>query len=167
MSNLRRFYVKGQPYFITCVTFERMPCLLDNVDLLRRAIKKTNTALPHDVLAWVVLPDHWHAVIDPKECTISDIMHRIKLKFVSRYLQKHDLRRGRVWQNRFWDHVVRNERELRKYLDYIHYNPVSHGLVASPFDHPESSIHLYAVNGYYHNDWGVREKIEFEGDYGE
>ena len=94
MSNLRRHYVEGHSYFITCVTYKRIPILLDSIDLFRRSMMESQQALSHSVEAWVVLPDHWHAIIQPVKANISEIMHRMKLKFASRYLQRQRLRQG-------------------------------------------------------------------------
>jgi len=69
------------------------------------------------------------------------------------------------WQNRFWDHIIRNQDDINKHIDYIHYNPVKHGLTARPFSWEHSSIHEY--KDYYGADWGVEEKPEFGDEYGE
>jgi len=91
-------------------------------------------------------------------------MHDFKLSFASLYRKKHNQNAGRVWQSRFWDHIIRNEKDLNNHIDYIHYNPVKHGLVKSPFEWKYSSIHEYKE--YYQTDWGKKEFL-FEGDYGE
>ena len=77
------------------------------------------------------------------------------------------VRSGRVWQYRFWDHIIRDQIDLNKHIDYIHYNPVRHGLTTSPFDWKESSFDEYYKRGLYPDDWGVKEVIKFEGDFGE
>jgi len=52
-------------------------------------------------------------------------------------------------------------------MDYIHYNPVKHEYVKSPFEWKYSSIHVYKKNGYYQSDWGVKEDLNFDGEFGE
>jgi putative transposase len=74
---------------------------------------------------------------------------------------------GRIWQRRFWDHIIRNEADLNRYIDYIHYNPVKHGFAQSPFSYLHTSIHEYQKEGYYQADWGAKETPGFKGDYGE
>jgi putative transposase len=74
---------------------------------------------------------------------------------------------GRVWQNRFWDHLIRDARDYDNHFHYIHYNPVKHGYVNDPFKHEYSSLHKYYKQGFYDRDWGVREEIEIKGDFGE
>ncbi len=71
-----------------------------------------------------------------------------------------------VWQRRFWEHTIRDEEDLRNRLDYIHYNPVKHGLVPRVSDWPHSAFHEYVQRGVYTVDWGGL-KGELDGDFGE
>ena len=167
MSILKRHYSDGQTYFITNVTYRLRPILREDSGLLMAAIHRTQAKLRFDLLAYVVIPDHFHLLFYPGEDTPADILHRIKLSFGADYRKKHNLRGGRVWQSRFWDHVIRDERDLRRHIDYIHYNPVKHGLVNRPFDWAPSSIHNFMKEGYYGLDWGVKEKLEFKGEFGD
>jgi putative transposase len=113
------------------------------------------------------MSDHFYAVIDPRGTNISRIMQRLKIKFAGLYRSRYGLRKGRVWQNRFWDHVIRDQNDLNRHLDYIHYNPVKHGLCADPFMHNHSSLHKFAEQGYYDPNWGTREPAHMNGDFGE
>ena len=88
------------------------------------------------------------------------------MSFGKLYLKRTGQESGRVWQNRFWDHIIRDEQDLKNHLDYIHYNPVKHGLANSPFEWKESSFHQFRKQGHYPEDWGVSE-IEFDGEFGE
>jgi putative transposase len=63
--------------------------------------------------------------------------------------------------------VIRDQPDLNRHIDDIHYNPVKHGLVLSPLDFEFSSYADYRNAGYYEDDWGMREKIEIDGDFGE
>jgi putative transposase len=72
---------------------------------------------------------------------------------------------GQIWQNRFWDHVIRNQDDMNRHIDYIHFNPVKHGLVSKPFDFRYTSIHQYRDD--YSDDWGIKEEIDTTGEYGE
>jgi len=78
-----------------------------------------------------------------------------------------NLASGRVWQNRFWDHIIRNQEDLNRHIDYIHFNPVKHGFVKSPFDWSHSSIHKYHAEGFYTRGWGLIDTLKFKGEFGE
>ena len=169
MTDIRRYYREGYIYFLTGVTHERNPILIKEIDIFLESIKKMKEQLPFKLIAWVFLPDHFHIIIDPKESNCSDIIHGIKLSFSSRYRKKHDMRSGILWQRRFWDHVIRNEKDMAKHINYIHFNPVKHGLVKDPFEYSWSSIHQF-----YKNDkigWDETKCTEFKGnvktDFGE
>jgi putative transposase len=59
-----------------------------------------------------------------------------------------------LWQRRFWEHTIRDDRDFERHVDYIHFNPVRHGLVARVRDWPHSSFHLYVRRGLLSRDWG-------------
>jgi putative transposase len=62
-----------------------------------------------------------------------------------------------IWQRRFWEHLIRNDDDYRRHMDYIHYNPVKHGYVDRPKDWRHSSFHQLAERGVYTLDWsGVK-----------
>ena len=167
MSKLKRYYLPGRIYFITAVTHERKNILFENASLFWKAVEKIKQSIFFDLNAWVLMPEHLHIIIDPDEGSPADIIKRIKLSFAYYYRNKHNLYRGQVWQSRFWDHIIRDREDMNRHIDYIHYNPVRHGLVKSPFDWPESLIHRYFEDGYYSRDWGSNERIEIKGDFGE
>jgi putative transposase len=72
-----------------------------------------------------------------------------------------------VWQNRFWEHLIRDDRDLQTHLDYIHYNPVKHGLVPSPGDWPSSTFHRYVQEGLYPENWGEGVSFQSTDKFGE
>jgi putative transposase len=127
----------------------------------------TKAKLKYELVAWVILPDHFHLLLTPDNCTPSEILHRLKLSFGSNYRKRYGLAQGRIWQSRFWDHIIRNEKDLNCHIDYIHYNPVKHGLTKSPFEYRYTSIHEYQKNGYYQKDWGIAEIPHIKGEFGE
>ena len=94
-------------------------------------------------------------------------MKIIKLKFSGLYRSKNKLTKGRVWQYRFLDRVIRNEKELENYLDYIHYNPVKHGQVTNPHKYSHSSLVYFREQGYYNSDWGTTGSLDLDGEFGE
>lgn len=61
-----------------------------------------------------------------------------------------------IWQRRYWEHAIRDERDLQNHVDYIHYNPVKHGLVLKVKDWPYSSFHQWVKRGHYQENWGAR-----------
>lgn len=92
-------------------------------------------------------------------------MHDFKIRY-SRYFRK-TFGPGRVWQNRFWDHIIRDQDDIKNHLNYIHFNPVKHSLVTDPFEYKQSSFAKYLKEGYYQLGWGANAKLEFEGMFGE
>jgi putative transposase len=167
MSLLRRYYSAGYVYFVTVVTYDRKPILTDNYDLFNRAMEIADKQIPFKNIAGVILPEHFHTIIDPGDGDLSEIIKRIKLSFGGQYRDRYGLKSGRLWQLRFWDHVIRNTRDMNRHIDYIHYNPVRHGLVRRPIDYEYSSFGAYMKQGYYSSDWGVNRKIEVSGEFGE
>ena len=164
MSILRRYYSDGQIYFITAVTYKRQKILENNYDLLQQSIDNTSKKLLFNLYAHVFLPEHIHLLIDPLANNLSDLMHRIKLSFGMYYRKRHMKPSGRLWQNRFWDHIIRDERDMNQHL---HYNPVKHGYTTEALKWPYSSFANYLQIGFYKDVWGQVKNIEFDGEYGE
>ncbi|MCK4632694.1 MAG: transposase [candidate division Zixibacteria bacterium] len=167
MSKLLRYYSPGNVYFVTSVTHDREKILTTHPSLFRAAIEQVRATEPFELVAHVILPDHVHLIIDPGSSDLSHLMKRIKLVFAYRFRQVHSLFRHKTWQRRFWDHIIRDEDDMNRHIDYVHYNPVRHGLVLSPFDWPESSIHEYRDRGIYADDWGVSDEVSKTGTFGE
>ena len=167
MPNYRRFWSEGQIHFQTHITCERIPILIDNFDLLWDAVDKIKTDSPFRILAWVVMPDHFHWVIDAGKNNPSLLIRRIKLSFSSSYRKRYGLRQGRVWQYRFWNHIIMSQRDMNIHFDYIHRNPVKHGLVKDPFRYPYSSLDNFYNEGYYSRDWSVMENSDGDREFGE
>jgi len=124
-----------------------------HVGLLFRAVRKAKRKSRFTVVAWVVLPDHFHAIIDSPDGDISAIVQRIKLSFALQWrrLSKAD---GGIWQHRYWDHIIRSEEDMARHVDYVHINPVKHGLVGSTKQWRFSSFHGFRRAGHYDADWG-------------
>ncbi len=167
MSKLLRPIVTNHCFFVTSVTHNRMPILLSHSHLLLSAFNTAQTRLNFLIPAWIILPDHFHAIISTNETSISTIMQTIKMSFSANYRNAAGLQGGKVWQRRFWDHVLRDENDLNRHLDYIHYNPVKHGLVEIPSEYIHSSFGDYLKRGSYSVDWGLREGVNIEGEFGE
>jgi putative transposase len=167
MSNLRRHYATGIYYFVTTITINRAPILAQNIDLYQKAIKRTCQRFDIEIPAWVVLPDHLHLIIDSKTSNLSEMMKVFKQDFGFLYRQRIGTRTGRIWQLRFWDHVIRDQDDMNRHIDYIHYNPVKHGIVLAAREYPHSSFVDYVRQGFYQLDWGETEEISPKGEFGE
>jgi putative transposase len=148
----RRLYLDGYSYFITIVTHRRRPILITHIDLLRESFRHAMRRFDFDLEAVVVLPDHLHMIIRPAEARrYPAIVASIKRRFSSllpetlkEAPQSAGRRRQRylpVWQRRFYEHTIRDEKDREKYLDYIRHNPVKHGLVDDPGQWIHSSFH--------------------------
>ncbi len=118
-----------------------------------------------DIMAWVVLPEHFHMLIHPEEKDPSEIMKRIKQSFAMKYLISKNLASGQIWQHRFWDHIIRDERDFEAHFHYIHYNPTKHGYTRRPYDWQHSSMHEFM--DIYDPDWALKEDAYDNIDFGE
>ena len=182
MSNYRRANAKGGTYFFTVVTYRRQRFLCDeNVrNALREGIKAVRTTHPFTINAWVLLPDHLHCIwtLPPDNADFGVRWAMIK-RFVTKQCgakykreewmtsSKRKRRESTIWQRRFWEHQIRDERDYERCMNYLHVNPVKHGLVAKVADWPHSTFHRYVYAGIYTLDWGgVIDDKEFE-DSGE
>jgi putative transposase len=146
----RRDRTAGASYFFTVVTNERRPIFNDEiqVDHLRDVLRQVRNERPFVINAIVVLPDHVHALwtLPNDDADYSTRWQMIKARF--------SRRSGRsAWQGRFWEHRIRNDDDCAKHIDYIHWNPVKHGLVTKPHDWQWSSFHKFQKNGYYGAFW--------------
>ncbi len=155
MSRLIRYYKPGQIYFVTCVTFNREPILANHANSLLDIIEEYKNKIRFEIIAWVIMPDHFHIIIDPKRNNLSDIMKRIKISFACNMRKTQGVYSQNIWQKRFWDHIIINENDFNRHIDYIHYNPVKHGLVRNPLEWEHSSFGEFINNGLYEKDWGI------------
>ena len=167
MSKLLRYDHLGDTVFITAVTKNRIRLLREWENLLLYKFLKYHKEGLYDLIAWSILPDHFHIITKPIITNISEIMRKIKMSFSSDYRKQNQIKQMTIWQKRFYDHIIRDERDLNNHIDYIHYNPVKHGLVNKPHDWRYSSFMNYLNRGYYDMDWGVNCELKFDGDYGE
>jgi putative transposase len=183
MPNYRRASFPGGYYFFTVVTHQRRRFLTDEVarECLRRAWDKMQETHPFEAVALCLLPDHLHCVwkLPDGDAAFSSRWAGIKGLFSRYYLaaggrggqantsrQRH--REQPLWQRRFWEHQIR-ENDLQRHVDYIHYNPVKHRMVADAGDWPWSTYHRYVRRGFYPTCWvpEVAGPMKEEPDYGE
>ncbi len=152
MPNYRRLYVPGGTYFFTVNLRDRRSRLLvEEIETLRQAYRYACSHHPFETLAICVLPDHLHCLwaLPDGDHDFSTRWRLIKTEFsraiakpVAAELERAKGERG-IWQRRFWEHAIRNERDFDAHFDYIHYNPVKHGHVIHPDHGPHSSWHRY------------------------
>lgn len=131
MSKLPRYFASGQICFVTLVTNDRRSILVENADLLRkgfRVVRKRSVFIVH---AWVIMPDHVHAVIEVPNGTFSQVVARFKRQFALLFNER-TRSNGKVWQHRFYDHIIRSQGEFARCIDYLHMNPIRKGLVTLP-----------------------------------
>ncbi|WP_027524544.1 transposase [Bradyrhizobium sp. Ec3.3] len=178
MTSYRRNFVPGGTFFFTVNLVERKLSLLTtHIELLRAAFRETRQRHPFTIDAIVVLPDHLHTVWSMPEghADFATRWRLIKSTF-SRNLARVERisasRAGRgergVWQRRYWEHTIRNETDLARHIDYVHINPVKHGLVGRVSDWAPSSFHRFVKLGIYPADWaGVVSRDEDGPQFGE
>lgn len=141
MSNYKRIFLNGYSYYLTVVTHQRNPILLDNIGLLRESFRMSKTKYRYSIDAIVILPDHFHMIITPDIPTeYPKIIRSIKYHF-SKHLDKsyyahleQSLSRQKrgskaIWQKRYYEHTIRNEKDYREKLTYMYHNPVKHQYV--------------------------------------
>ena len=162
-------------YFFAVVLAERSSRLLvSEIDRLRRAYQMARDRYFFGTVAICVLPDHLHAIwsLPDGDNNFSKRWSLIKTNF-SRGLDAQPrspskiskLEKG-IWQRRYWEHAIRDEADLERHIDYIHYNPVKHGHVGRVVDWPHSSFHHYVEHGVLPTDWGG-DIADIQGSFGE
>jgi len=182
MATYVRSIKLGGTFFFTVVTFQRRKLFENpgNCEILTNIIVEVQKDYPFTVDAWVILPDHIHSLwtLPPEEMDYSKRWGLIKAKFTKATSGKESMsarltgsrirhREGTIWQRRFWERQIRDEKDLQVHLNYIHFNPVKHGLVQSPVEWPYSSFQDYVQRGLYPANWGEQVALEFAGDFGE
>ncbi len=176
MPDYRRYRVPGGTYFFTVNLLERSPNNLPvrHIGLLRSVVRDVRAKRPFIIDAWVVLPDHLHYVwtLPPGDDDFANRWRLIKQGF-SKGLPKTErlsavrkLRGERgIWQRRFWEHMIRDDRDYANHLDYCHINPMKHGYVQRVVNWPYSSFHRYVERGLYPLNWaGGTELVVAAGE---
>ncbi|MDX1811665.1 MAG: transposase [Gammaproteobacteria bacterium] len=164
MPEYRRVWIPGGTYFFTVNLHERKNnnLLIQQIDLLREVIQRVKSKHPFTIHGWVVLPEHFHCILSLPE-NDSDFATRLRLiksgfsKLVpnNEQLSESRLKRGErgIWQRRYWDRMIRDQADFNAHMDYIHINPVKHGLVNRVQDWPYSTFHKLVEQGVYELDW--------------
>jgi putative transposase len=175
MVQYRRNHDINGLYFFTITLKNRNSTLLtDHIDLLRKSFQRVQTENIYQTKAIVILPDHIHAIwkMPDGEKNYSLRWRKIKSYFTHSVVRsglpisKNSRGDFNIWQRRFWEHTICNENDYENHINYIHYNPVKHGLVENVKDWPYSSFHRYVKKGILNLDWGS-EYYEFLEEHGE
>ncbi len=176
MVNYRRSRIAGGTYFFTVALRDRRSTLLiEQIGLLRTAIRRVRMRRPFTSDAIVILPEDLRAVMTLPE---GDDDHSGRWRAVKSVFTRGLRRAGlpvpastggghAVWQSRFWEHTIRDEIDLRRHGDYIHWNPVKHGLVGRAVDWRFSSFHRYVREGLLTADWAGDPADEAGAGFGE
>ena len=163
MSEYRRIRIAGATYFFTLVTYKRSPFFKskENIEILKRGIKHVQKKHHFKIDSICVLPDHIHLIMLLPE---NDKDYSVKIRLIKQYatmhINKQNLSKNLIWQPRFWEHTIRNDRDLELHRNYIHYNPVKHGYTMAPKDWEYSSFNSFVKKGFYEENWGLSEPKE-------
>ena len=169
MPDYRRAWHPGGTYFFTVNLLQRHgnDLLTQHVDVLREVVRSVRKRHPFRIHGWVVLPDHLHCVIElpPQDADFATRWRLIKTGFSkalprTERLSKVRAARGErgIWQRRYWEHLIRDEADFRAHMDYVHINPLKHGLVKRVADWPYSTFHRLVAEGIYPRDWACGDE---------
>ncbi|WP_035054462.1 REP-associated tyrosine transposase [Andreprevotia chitinilytica] len=173
MVQYRRNLIPGGTYFFTLTLHDRRSSwLTDHIDALRDAIAEVQARRSFQIVAAVVLPEHLHMVwrLPDSDSDYASRWAQIKRRF-NGHLKAAEIpipkdARGEtlIWQRRYWEHTIRDDADFAAHVDYIHYNPVKHGLVEQVIDWPYSSFHRYVSAGLLPQDWGGSDSVMATGE---
>ena len=139
MADYKRLFLEGHSYYLTLVTHHRIPILIENIEVLRESFRESKKYYAYDIDAIVILPDHLHMIITPKEAReYPKIVRSIKYNFSKKIIPREEQSHARckkgmtpVWQKRYYEHTIRNEKDYFRCLEYMKDNPVKHKLVSN------------------------------------
>jgi putative transposase len=177
MTNYRRNFISGGSFFFTVNLADRSQRLLvENIEALRQAFRTVKADQPFDIVAMVVLPEHLHTIwtLPPGDADYSTRWKKIKAEFSGTFPKSERRSASRIskgergiWQRRYWEHTLRDHADFNRHFDYIHFNPVKHGLTKQVIDWPYSSFHRYVRLEIYPPDWAWMGEDVRETEFGE
>lgn len=169
----RRARAPGASYFFTVnLAVRSQDLLVAHVDVLREVMHRVKTRHPFVIEAMVVLPDHLHALwtLPAGDADFATRWSLIKAEFSRRLPKDERINPSRaakgergIWQRRYWEHLIRDEEDFARHVDYIHWNPCKHGHAPNPGAWPYSSFHRYVAHGILPADWAMAGEIEVNG----
>ncbi len=167
--NYRRVFISNSYVHLIIVAYNRKNIFITNIELLRQAFKNAKKFFNFKIVAICVLPNHIHVILNPENIKeYPKIITSIKYYFSKNYNVGVEtptygyINKGEkgVFQRRFFEHTIKDEEELNNQINYIHYNPVKHGLVNNVKDWQYSSFHKFVEQGMYEYNWGSLKDIE-------
>lgn len=173
MVRYRRNVIAGATYFFTATLRDRRATyLVDFIADLRAAFRLAKQQQSFEIIAIVILPEHLHTVIRMADgdADYAQLWRTVKGHFTQRLLlnnvplQRNARGEYNLWQRRFWEHTIRDDRDLQIHVDYIHFNPVKHGWVSHVSAWTYSSFHRYVRLGLLPKNWAMEQN---EGEFGE
>lgn len=179
MPNYKRLFIQNTYLFLTITTNNRRPILINNIKLLRESFKRAMHTYKFEIYASVILPEHMHLIIKPENIKeYPKIIFAVKYHF-SRNItsnngglgnppyelskSKIDKKEKGIWQRRYYEHTIKDEKDLYNHLDYIHFNPIKHGLVKNAADWEFSSFDKFVKLSYYEPNWFCENPEKFKG----
>lgn len=170
MSNYRRVFIQNSFVFLTIISYNRRPILIQNIELLRNAFKESKEHYNYEIVACVIMPEHMHLILKTQNIKdypqiISNIKHNFskRLNIIPEDLSDSKIKKREkgVWHRRYFEHTIVDEMDLSKHIDYIHYNPVKHGVVLNVRDWKYSSFHNFVKKNLYQENWGCENMKDF------
>ena len=166
----KRIYIENSFVHIVVVTYNRYPLLINNINLLLDSFKNAKKYFDFKIVAICVLPEHFHMILNPKNINeYPKIITAIKYYFSKRmddvgvetptYGYKNKGEKG-IWQRRYYEHTIRDEEDLNRHLDYIHYNPVKHRYVKNVKEWKFSSFEKFVKKNNYDINWGSSDDVK-------
>ena len=167
--NYKRVFIQDSYVHLIIVSYKRKDIFIENIELLRKSFSNSIKYFDFEIISICILPNHIHVILNLKDINqYPKIITAIKYYFSKNYNVGVEtptygyLNKGEkgVFQRRYFEHTIINEKDLENQINYIHYNPVKHGLVNSVRDWEYSSFHKFVKNGFYENNWGSSKDIE-------
>lgn len=165
MVNYRRVRIPDATYFFTVTLRDRRSDLLiREIDALKTAWRCAKARVPHTIVAMVVLPEHLHALLQMNDD--SGDYPRLWRDIKTGFTRSLNSQAGSSpWQARYWEHTIRDDNDLHRHIDYVHANPLKHGLVTRIADWPHSTFHRYVRDGLLPVDWsGTMDRARTFGE---
>ena len=164
MPDYLRAWRPGGTFFFTVNLLQRQDndLLTRHIEVLRRVVRDVKRRHPFVIHGWVVLPEHLHCIIElpPGDADFALRWRLIKMDFSKAmpHTERRNVSRQKrgergIWQRRYWEHLIRDDADFRAHMDYVHINPVKHGLVKRVADWPHSTFHRLLQVGTYPADW--------------
>ncbi|MGD9974381.1 MAG: transposase [Desulfatirhabdiaceae bacterium] len=155
-AKFKRYWIPNSIAFLTVVTAHRKPLFKDHsaVIMAKDVLRRVKEIHPFEMKGYTILPDHMHLMIHTSDGRFDHVIQSFKRNLSIEFHRCGIVLDRDIWLKRFYDHVIRDDDDFKNHLDYIHFNPVHHGITLRPMDHPFSSFRHYVKIGWYDVGWG-------------